>query len=230
MAKILLGATIGDARGSAGAITYSKNQFGAYIRQKVSPVQPRTSRQTQVRQFFSDLSIRWGSVLLDAQRTAWRALATVNPVIDVFGNSQVLTGLQLFQRVNRNLQECTVATIDDAPPDQGVATINAISVVASAGAQTIVLTFDPTPVGAPEYMLVFATAPMSPGKAFYKPLLRFISVLSSGTATGQGLANNYIAKFGAIPLGQRIGFKACKVNTDNGAASSDQYFDCIVGA
>lgn len=230
MAKILLGATIGDARGSAGAIVYSKNRSGAYIRQKVSPVQPRTARQTLVRQQFSDLAIRWGAVLTDAERSAWIALAAVNPVVDVFGNSQILTGLQLYLRVNRNLQECTVATIDTAPADQQVQTIDSISVAASAGAQTITLTFLPTPVGAPEYMLVFATPPMSPGKSFYKSLLRFIAVLGSGTATGQGLAGTYIPKFGAIPLGQRIGFKALKVSTTNGAATSDQFFDCIVGA
>ncbi len=227
MAKILLGATIGDARGSAGAITYSKNQFGSYIRQKVSPVQPRTARQTLVRQLFSDLSIRWGSVLLDSQRTAWLALAAVNPVIDVFGNSQVLTGLQLFQRVNRNLQELGLPILDDAPADQSVNPLTTLSVAADSVAQTVAITFKPNPLAATDYLMVFSTAPMSPGKAFYRPLLRLINATGPATASPKAVGGAYVAKFGAIPAGQRIGVKAFVVNGDNGTASADQFADTL---
>lgn len=230
MAKILLGATIGDARGSAGAIVYSRNSFGAYIRQKVSPVQPRTDRQTAVRQLFSDLSIRWGSVLDDAKRAAWMSLAAANPVVDVFGNSQTLTGLQLFQRVNRNMQEIDLPIMDTAPADQSVLPLTAVSVTSSFADQTLDVVFTPAPQDANHGMLVFATPPLSPGKAYYKPLLRKISMASGGLASPWARGAAYVAKFGAIPLGQRIGLKMFAVCNLNGAASSDMYFDCIVGA
>jgi hypothetical protein len=137
MAKIKLGATLGDARNAAGAIVYSKNQFGAYIRQKVSPVQPRTPRQTQVRQQFTDISKRWGVVLTDSQRNGWKALAAANPVSDVFGDSQTLTGLQFYQRVSRNLQEAGEPILDDAPADQNVTGLLTLAVNPSVASHSV---------------------------------------------------------------------------------------------
>lgn len=230
MAKILLGATIGDARGSAGAITYSRNRSGAYIRQKVSPVNPSTARQTLVRQRFSTLSVNWGNVLTVAQRTAWLALAAVNPVTDVFGNSQVLTGLQLYQRVNRNLQEIGVTVLDVAPADQSVVPLASLSAAATTSTQLIEVGFTASPLGAQSQLLIYATAPMSPGKAFFKPLLRVIGPSGAAAVSAVDMSAVYIAKFGAFQVGQRIGFKAFVINEVNGASSPDMFADTIAVA
>ncbi|MDP2660062.1 MAG: hypothetical protein Q8R28_04980 [Dehalococcoidia bacterium] len=223
MAKILLGATIGDARGSAGAIVYSRNQFGAYIRQKVSPVQPQTNRQTTVRQLFTTLAIRWGSVLTDAQRAAWLALAASNPVVDVFGNSQIMTGLQLYMRVNRNLQECGITVIDAAPADQSVTPLASLSCAFTTSTQVVEVGFSPSPVPADHSLVVYATPPFSAGKAFFKPLLRLVEVFATAQASAADMSTLYLAKFGAFLEGQRIGVKAFQVNTTNGAASPDVF-------
>lgn len=227
MAKILLGATIGDARGSAGAIVYSKNRSGAYIRQKVSPVQPRTARQTLVRQLFSALAIYWGQSLDVAERAAWTALAATNPVTDVFGNSQILTGLQLFMRVNRNRQQLALAVLDAAPANQDVTPLSALSMTAVSATQVISVTHAPSPIPATHYLLVFGSPPLSPGVSFFKPLLKALSAVGPGVASPFDVSSAWIALYGAFSAGQRIGIKAVMINGDTGAASSDVFATAI---
>ncbi len=58
-------------RGSVGGITYTANQFQALVaRARVSPVNPQTTRQTQIRSAFSGAVQSW-SGLTNAQRQAW---------------------------------------------------------------------------------------------------------------------------------------------------------------
>ena len=58
----------------------------------------------------TDLTKRWGSVLTQVQRSAWISFAGANPTRNVFGNTVVLTGLQMYMSVNRNLATIGVAT------------------------------------------------------------------------------------------------------------------------
>lgn len=120
MAKILLGAAVGDARGSVGAHTFSKGRNGAILRQKVSPVQPRSSSVLTIRAQFSELSKRWANVLTDEQRLGWNALASTVNYTNVFGNTYHPTGLQLYQSCNRNLDVVGESHIDDAPDNLDV--------------------------------------------------------------------------------------------------------------
>lgn len=228
MAKILLGATIGDARNAAGAIVYSKNQFGAYIRQKVSPVQPNTPRQTLVRQQFTTLSNRWANTITDAQRTAWRALAIANPVPDVFGNSQVLAGIQFYQRVNRNLQEGGIAILDAAPPDQNVIPLTSLSVAADSALQTVGISFTAAPLGATSFIIIFATPLLNPGRQFTKSFMRRIGATGLASASPIAAEVVWIAKYGALAAGQRLGIMVAVIESTNGAASPFMFADTIV--
>lgn len=219
MAKILLGATIGDARGSAGATVYSKNQFGAYIRQKVSPVQPRTPRQTQVRQQFSNMSKRWASVLTDSQRNGWLGLAAANPQPDVFGNPQILTGLQMYQLVNRNLQEIGVVIVDAAPANLAVTPLVTLTLAADSVGLTMTATFTATPLAATDLLLVSASPQLSAGRRFVKPFLRVLVASAAAQASPFNIFAAYIAAHGALVLGKRIGIGARVIRNTNGAGS-----------
>jgi len=114
MAKIQFSAVVGDARKKAGGVVFTKGRTGAVVRRKVSPTQPRSQAQRNVRSQFTAFSKMWGT-LSDAQRAAWTALAATATRKDVFGNVKVLTGLQLFQSCNRNLDSIGATEISDAP-------------------------------------------------------------------------------------------------------------------
>lgn len=73
MARIL-SSLIGDLRGSIGGQTYSRNKAGAFIRQRVKPVNPQTVRQQNARYRFGNMSILFQS-LSAAQKTCWENFA-----------------------------------------------------------------------------------------------------------------------------------------------------------
>ena len=61
MAKILFSAVVGDARKKIGGVVFTKGSTGAVVRRKVSPTQPRTQDQRNVRASFSSLSKNWAT-------------------------------------------------------------------------------------------------------------------------------------------------------------------------
>ena len=95
MAKILLTHIAADIRGHAGGTVFSKNTFGNYIRNKVTPVNPNTVAQALVRSRFTSISQDWKG-LTEAQRQAWNQGAINFQNTDIFGNSVPLTGFNLF--------------------------------------------------------------------------------------------------------------------------------------
>lgn len=115
MAKILFSAVVGDARKKIGGVVFTKSRFGAIVRRKVSPVQPRTNAQRAVRANFTANSKEWSGLLTGPQRQAYTNLAAANPVKDRFGNSQVLTGAQMYNKVSRNLHTCGLLVLPTAP-------------------------------------------------------------------------------------------------------------------
>jgi len=230
MAKTKLGATLADARNAAGGIVYSKNQFGSYIRQKVSPVQPRSTHQMAARARLQDLATRWANTLTDAQRAAWIALAAANPVIDVFGDSQVLTGLQFYVRVNRNIIAAGGTRIDAAPANQNVTALLTLSLTADVSDNKINVTFTPTPLGASEKLVIYATPPLSSGRAFAQNFLKYIYASAAAQVSPVDVTNEWRTRYGDFQAAQRITIEACILNSTNGAASATLQATCIVTA
>lgn len=64
------------ARGSVGGITYTANQFHQIIaRARTAPVNPKTTRQTEIRSSFSGAAERWKN-LTETERQGWRDYAS----------------------------------------------------------------------------------------------------------------------------------------------------------
>lgn len=117
MAKILLGATIGDIRGKQGGTVYSRNRYTNYTRQKTSPVNPNTIKQSQVRNKFGNISSAWRQLGSNFQQS-WINLADQLAPTNVFGNSFKYTGFNVFMLGNQTLQAngITSAVVQAAPP------------------------------------------------------------------------------------------------------------------
>ena len=230
MAKILLGATLGDARGSVGGATYTKGRFGAVLRLKTSPVQPRTGIALTVRGLFASLSKAWANSLTDTQRAGWDSLAAANPRTNVFGNSITLTGLQMYQSVNRNLNTIGETPIDDPPPNLDVDGILTLSAVADASAHTIAVTFTATPLGADDVLAVYASGPQNAGRSFFGSKLKLIKYGAAATASPLAIGTEYEALFGALRVGNKIQIRAQVIRNSNGAASVPLSTDTTVVA
>jgi hypothetical protein len=204
MAKAKYGGGIQDLRGSIAGQVHSRNTYGNYIRQKVSPVQPRTARQLEVRELFTTLSRRFSNILSDEQQEAWRQAATSTPVRDVFGDSIALTGINLYTRLNSLRVLAGLDPLDWPPPAEEVEALEDFTANWAPAAWQLSADFSPSPVPTGRYLFIWATEPLNPGVAFVNHKLRLLAVLPPDTESPVALNTAYTERYGGIIAGKAI--------------------------
>jgi hypothetical protein len=228
--KIKWGALVVDGRNKIGGQVASKNRAGAYMRNKVTPVNPATSYQVTVRARLSSLSSAWRG-LTAGQRLAWNAAVSDYKKTDIFGDIQNPSGFNLYQKLNNNLINIGVAAISSPPLPVAVSVFTTGTLTAAAGAQTMSLAVTPAvqPVG--ETIIVRATPGQSAGKSFVKSEFRQIGTFTAATAGAYDLAALYISKFGPIgPAGVKVFVDVIHVSETTGQVSQTQQYSVIVAA
>lgn len=225
--KIKFGALVSDGRGKIGGHVASKNRAGAYLRTKVTPVNPRSVSQVQVRQRLGTLSIAWRG-LTAAQRLQWNAAVAAFKVTDIFGDLKNPTGFNLYQRLNNNLAIAGAAAISVPPLPLAVQSLTTVTPTQAPGGATSI-TYAPTPVPALHQMIVKATAPVSPGKSFVKSEFRIIGTVAPAAATPYVATAAYAAKFGGPGLaGQKVFFELYYIHLTTGQRGLAFQTSCIV--
>lgn len=196
MAKIKFGGPIMDARNKLAGIVFSANTHGAYIRRRVTPVNVATVAQLLVRQRFTTNSQAWRSLTED-ERKGFIEQKDNFKTTDIFGDLKSPTGQNLFIKLNQNILQISETPITAVPIPSAVQGFTNLSVVVDSGVDLLTITFDPA-IDAAVKVLVFATAPLSPGVNFVKADFRIITVLNSTDTSPVSLETQYIAKFGAL--------------------------------
>jgi len=220
MAKIKFGAMVLDARNKLDGLVYSKNTFGRYARVKVTPVNRMSQRQVLVRERLMGLALNYANTLTEEQRLAWREFAKVHPRIDVFGDQYTLTGLTMYESLNLVLGNSNDPPIDTPPNDLNVTAMTGITLtIATTPTFSATIAFTPTPAGTKEKVYVFATAPLSTGKNYFKPYFRFISASEKAVTSPFDISSAYVAKFGTPAVGSKIAVLVAFENTENGTLS-----------
>lgn len=200
--------------GSIAGTTHSHNRAGQYTRNRRSPVQPiGTGRRGFIRAAFGASSAAW-SDLSDAERAAWGSFADAHPVTDSLGQSIILTGHQMFVRVNTTRQNVSLA-VDANPPT--VLTLPSVSgagitLDVSSGISISGFTGD-----ADSFVAVAFSAPMSPGRSFNKTFWQPPS--SDGFTAGDAapftlITAKYAAQFGTPIPGQRTFVRITPISDD----------------
>jgi hypothetical protein len=225
MAKIKLGALAQDVRGSMAGTTFARNRYGAYSRQKVTGVNPQTARQQQQRALFSQASVAWRG-LAAADQAAWQAWAANHPIVDIFGDSQILAGNAAYTRVNCNRLMAGLAKLDTPPADDSTVPANAISATAVASTGTITVTTGTQTANTGFYGL-FVSPGVSPGAT---PglgscrLAKALTAASTGT-TITAVVASYNPKLG-FTAGQKIVIFVQRYNK-LGVAMDSTRFDVV---
>lgn len=228
--KIKWGALVVDGRNKIGGQVASKNRAGAYLRNKVTPVNPSSSFQVTVRARLASLSSAWRG-LTAGQRIAWNAAVSDYKKTDIFGDIQNPSGFNLYVKLNSNLINIGVAAISAPPLPVAVSVFTTGTLAAAAGAQTMALTVTPAVQPASETIIVKATPGQSAGKTFVKSEFRQIGTFTAATAGAYDLAALYIAKFGPIgPAGVKIFVEVIHVSETTGQQSQSQQYSVIVAA
>jgi len=170
MATIKTGAVVAEIRGSLGGNVFSRNKGGAYVRQRVKPINPNTPRQAFVRGLFGTLQSNWRS-LTQAQQNTWLAATENYLAVNKVGDVTKYTPLQLYTRCNMALLEAGLSQIDTIPSNPVPGTPISLKGkphpwdVLSELISTGTLDFDVPGGSLPSglYVRVYASGPVSPG-------------------------------------------------------------------
>lgn len=113
MAKI--NPILADIRGKLAGLVFARNASGAYVRQKVTPVNPQTNRQNAVRGFLGSLASAFSQNLSSTEQEAWKVYADNTPLTDVFGNAKILSAINMYARTNVIRLDAAQTRLDAAP-------------------------------------------------------------------------------------------------------------------
>lgn len=229
MAKILTTAIVADIRNKLNGSVFSKNRYGAYVRTKVTPVNPQTTDQQNARNTLSSISSSWRS-LTQGQRDAWSAAAAQFPFTDIYGNAKILSGSALYTKLNINALTYGGGGIADAPSPVAVQTPGVISVTAAAGTPAMSIVFANTPVDADTAFVIRATPQVGAGITFVKNKYRNLHTLAAAGASPYNALAVYNAKFGTLVAGNKIFVQIFAVNIVTGQAGIPVSAYCIVAA
>ncbi len=225
-AKIKLTAMVAEIRGKLNGTVFSRNSSGAYVRNKVTPVNPNTSFQSNVRADFTTVAQDWRD-LTAAERDAWNAGVVAFTHTDIFGDNVPLSGFGLHQSLNLNLLAVSQSVITAPPLPGAVFNFTSASLAADFTLQTVTVTFAPV-IPAGTSILVKATAALSAGKNFVKSELRQIDVLTTADVSPFSIETEYIAKFGAVgAIGSKLFLELRAVDDGTGQGGGRRLISAI---
>lgn len=199
--KAKFGAIVVAGSGKVGGHVFSKNRGGAYMRTKVTPSNPNTVAQQNVRAVLSSLSQSWSS-LSDAERLAWQGAVTDWSSTDIFGDIKNPSGINLYVRLNSVLLNSGQATISVPPLKLEMPYTEIATAIFDVSSSTLVITLADTAYDGVE-VAVSATPVLSNGVSFVKSQYRRIGTIT-GAAGAIAAGAAYIAKFGIPTVGGNV--------------------------
>jgi len=115
MALIKYGPVVADARGSVGGTVFTRNRFGAVMKQRTTPKYNGSERQAAMTALMSVIVDSWNTDLTVALRNAFNSATLLFTVPNALGEQVHLTGMQWYMRCNF-LLSLTGQTLVTAPP------------------------------------------------------------------------------------------------------------------
>lgn len=229
MAKILTTAIVADIRNKLNGSVFSKNRYGGYVRTKVTPVNPQSTAQQNVRNRLSTNSQAWRG-LSAADRQSWIDAAPSFPFTDIYGNIKILSGNALYVKFNNNLAQLGIAAISTAPTPVAIPQLQLGALSAAAGAGTMTLAFTPTPVPADFELVIMATGNVGPGISFVKNRYRFIVAKDAAATSPADIAAAWAAVHGTMIAGEQIFVQCFFVSKTTGQAGIPVATSTIIAA
>lgn len=213
--KAKWGMFITDGRGKVGGHVASKNRSGSYIRTKVTPTNPQTSFQATVRNRVAAFSQAWRG-LTQSVRNSWNEAVDNFQSTNVFGDKFSPSGLNLYVKLNANLDQIGISALTNPPLPATVENIDTITPAAAAGAGTFTVAYTPATVPADTAFIIETTRMVSPGKNFVKNEYRFLTFADAADTSPEDIAAAYVARFGSLVAGQKIGVRVTPINKTTG--------------
>lgn len=218
MAKIKFTAFLAEARGKLSGTVFSKNRGGNYVRTKVTPVNPQTSDQVAQRNRLSTYSQNFRALGASAI-AAWNTAVANFTNTDIFGDIKTPAGINLYTRLNMNLDLAGQSAITTPPVPAGADPVIITGVTSDVSSSLFTIASAAAAVPAGHTLIIEATPQLSPGKSFVKSEFRVIDTAAAAATFPIAAGSAYIAKFGAPIAGQKVFCRVKTINNTTGEAS-----------
>jgi hypothetical protein len=228
MAKVKFTAVVADMRNKLNGSVFARNKGGAYIRTKVTPLNPKTAAQVSARNLLTRFAQKFRT-LGAANIAAWNSVVSQWSTTDVFGDTINPSGSSLYTRLNINLAIAGAAELSTPPLPQGAAALSEISVVVDPSATAVNLTASPSTVPANHAFVLEATAGMSPGISNANNKFRVIAVKAAASNIDDDYWDEFVTKFGEPIVGQKIFIRGKFIRTTTGEVSQALSASAIAG-
>lgn len=216
-ALITPGAMIGEIRGSIGGAVFSRNRAGAYIRNRVVPVNPSTGPQSLARSRLATAASDWTNSLSPAQREAWDLAAVNTPRTNKLGQQFTLSGSQYFTGSASLKYQAGLSPVLDGPGIFIAATAPVLASVAVDEAnQEVAFDVDTDEAWVDEddaALLVYMSRPKGEGVNFIGGPYQLAGIVLGNNAMPPMAAQTLDVPF-PVEEGQRVAIKARVVRAD----------------
>ena len=229
MARVKFGAMMVDARGKLGGHVFTKNRAGASIRTKVTPTNAGTLAQSEARGRLTFLSQAW-SGLSEEQRIAWNSAVSSYQKTNVFGDTYLPSGKNLYVALNSNIL-LVGGSVRDTPP----AFKESTSLLSAGVGLTIddfnLAVYAASPFTATDRLVVQSSSQRSAGVFNFSGMYSVVGVQAPDTGSAEAdvdIKSDFIAKWGIPIAGKKVGFKVYNIDMATGIASAPIKFDYVI--
>lgn len=225
---VRFGGGIVDARGSVAGTTASRNSAGPHLKSRITGIHPNSVKQSFAKSRVNQLNNHWRTQLSDADRLSWSGFSATMPQTNKIGNTIILSGAQMFMKLNNALATRGFAPSSTPPITFIVDTVLTLSVVADLSvAHSILVTQTQTTLAGLSLPVIFASPPISSGRSFIGSQLRECgSITPNGTTD---ITANWIKNFGTLPTAgsQKIFIRCFLMNLGTGLTSANVQANCL---
>ncbi len=227
--KMKFGAIVVDGRNKIGGHVASKNRAGAYLRTKVTPVNPRSAGQSGARSRLASMAQAWRG-LTASERQSWIAAVNDFKKSDIFGDIKVPSGFNLFVKLNTNLLLSGNPINNTAPAFVNPGNVTSFALTATESGHVLTGVIIPATDPSGSVLCARATPQLSAGKSFVKSEFRVISTGVTNTTGAIDLALAYSAKFGDISdVGSKVFVELFYLSEATGITGRPFQANAIVG-
>jgi hypothetical protein len=229
MAKVKFTAIVADMRNKLNGSVFARNRGGAYVRTKVTPLNPQSVRQVAARNLLTSLAQGFRA-LTQEQITAWNEATSQWQTTDIFSDLVSPTGLALYVRLNANISNGGGSLITTPPAPTGATALTNLALSAEVTGDVFEMDFAPASVPADHALYVESTAMLSPGINNANSRFRYIAVLGAASTSPADLFTSQTVKFGGLVAGQKVYVRAKLINIVTGEVSLALKASAIVAA
>lgn len=171
MALFRPGPAVAAISGSVGGTVFARNRFGAYMRNRTTPVNPQSTRQVAARTRIGFLAEQWRETpVTAAMRTAWGVYASGISMQNKLGDDIAITGFNAFIMGNAVKLINGSDFVDNGPTVIGLPAQDPLFACELSAANGITVTFDDTFEWVDEddaYLSIEIGKPQSPTRNFF---------------------------------------------------------------